>query len=709
MNRPGTLLFALVLGCGSLLAQAPQSFSYQAIVRDGSGVVQANTQVTVELSLLQGALNGPVLFSEEHTATTNDFGLVNLAFGQGTVLSGSFSAVDWSDGPWFARTRVNGVTISTAQLFSVPYALHAETSNTPGPQGPVGPTGPAGPQGATGPDGPVGPQGTTGAQGPAGVAGQTGATGPPGAPGPQGATGAQGPQGAAGAQGPPGGTGAAGPQGQTGPQGPPGADGALNAWGLQGNAGTDTAVNFIGTTDATSLRFKVNGQRAGLLDGINIAFGVDALNEATGAFDNAAFGNRALSSITGGYENLAVGIDALAMMTDGTDNCAVGYGALENCTTSSGNTGVGALALRNNQGYYNTGVGAFALANIMGTHNTSLGTNAMGYYQMGNHNVAIGTQSMMLTTAGDHNVAIGQNTLSFNNGGGNNIAIGEGALTDNDLGNYNIAVGHFALHQNAGGASTNVAIGSFALEANTSGEFNTGLGHRALNANSTANSNTAMGHSALEVATGGGNTAIGRDAGNFWNMTNSTYLGNAAFPPASGYTNAMGLGYNARPSGSNVVHVGNTSVQTIKGQVSFGTYSDARFKRNIAADVRGLDFILKLRPVTYNVAAHQLAAHLKEDMRKDSTGAIVYVTSSEDLAGRDAQEGIRYTGFLAQEVEEAARSVGFDFSGVDKPKNADDLYSLRYAEFVVPLVKAVQEQQLIIEELRGRIAELERR
>ena len=75
--------------------------------------------------------------------------------------------------------------------------------------------------------------------------------------------------------------------------------------------------------------------------------------------------------------------------------------------------------------------------------------------------------------------------------------------------------------------------------------------------------------------------------------------------------------------------------------------------------------------------------------------------------GRDAQEGIRYTGFLAQEVEEAARSVGFDFSGVDKPKNANDLYSLRYAEFVVPLVKAVQEQQTVIEAQQSTIAELQ--
>ena len=62
------------------------------------------------------------------------------------------------------------------------------------------------------------------------------------------------------------------------------------------------------------------------------------------------------------------------------------------------------------------------------------------------------------------------------------------------------------------------------------------------------------------------------------------------------------------------------------------------------------------------------------------------------------KENIRYTGFIAQEVEQAAQSVNFDFSGVDVPSdNPADYYGLRYAEFVVPLVKAKQELAQIIE------------
>ena len=64
------------------------------------------------------------------------------------------------------------------------------------------------------------------------------------------------------------------------------------------------------------------------------------------------------------------------------------------------------------------------------------------------------------------------------------------------------------------------------------------------------------------------------------------------------------------------------------------------------------------------------------------------------------------TGFLAQEVEKAANEAGYDFSGVQKPANPDELYSLRYSDFVMPLVKAVQEQQEIIDEQHEIIQEL---
>jgi len=75
--------------------------------------------------------------------------------------------------------------------------------------------------------------------------------------------------------------------------------------------------------------------------------------------------------------------------------------------------------------------------------------------------------------------------------------------------------------------------------------------------------------------------------------------------------------------------------------------------------------------------------------------------------GVSKKEAEVQTGFIAQDVEAAALSIGYDFSGVDAPKNENDHYGLRYAEFVVPLVKAVQELALENAELRLRIEKLE--
>ena len=61
------------------------------------------------------------------------------------------------------------------------------------------------------------------------------------------------------------------------------------------------------------------------------------------------------------------------------------------------------------------------------------------------------------------------------------------------------------------------------------------------------------------------------------------------------------------------------------------------------------------------------------------------------------------TGFIAQEVEQAAQQINFDFGGIDKPKNNNDYYGLRYAEFVVPLVKGMQEQQKMIDEQKKQL------
>ena len=64
---------------------------------------------------------------------------------------------------------------------------------------------------------------------------------------------------------------------------------------------------------------------------------------------------------------------------------------------------------------------------------------------------------------------------------------------------------------------------------------------------------------------------------------------------------------------------------------------------------------------------------------------------------------------MAQEVEQAAKELGYEFNGVDAPKNEKDYYGLRYSQFVVPLVKAVQELNEKLEQKDAMLLELEKR
>jgi hypothetical protein len=161
--------------------------------------------------------------------------------------------------------------------------------------------------------------------------------------------------------------------------------------------------------------------------------------------------------------------------------------------------------------------------------------------------------------------------------------------------------------------------------------------------------------------------------------------------------------------------VGNSSVTSIGGYALWTNASDARFKKNIEEKVIGLDFIMALRPVTYNLDMDAIASF-------NETPDSLRLEESE----RKAEE-ILQTGFIAQEVELAAQKLGYDFSGVDAPKNDKDNYGLRYSAFVVPLVKAMQEmiqeqrtinqdqlgmiqsQKALIKKLEERISTLEKR
>lgn len=213
-----------------------------------------------------------------------------------------------------------------------------------------------------------------------------------------------------------------------------------------------------------------------------------------------------------------------------------------------------------------------------------------------------------------------------------------------------ISAGHHSLYNNTTGSS-NSAVGLDALYNNTSGTNNAGFGLAALSSNTNGDNNTALGASAyFDIGTLDNTICIGFNAGGVNDL-------------------------------SNHVEIGNTSANWIGGEVGWSTYSDGRIKKEVTENVPGLSFISRLRPVTYTI-----------DL--DKQNEMVYSDPSRNeksWEGKYDIEQIRFSGFIAQEVEEAALASGYEFSGIQKPGNSQGLYSLRYSDFVMPMVKSIQE------------------
>ena len=245
--------------------------------------------------------------------------------------------------------------------------------------------------------------------------------------------------------------------------------------------------------------------------------------------------------------------------------------------------------------------------------------------------------------------------------------MGYGALYSNTTGNDNAAFGYDALVYNTTGLS-NAAMGAYSLYNNTSGTANAAMGVAALYYNTVGSNNTSVG---------------------VWSGPNSGALGGT-----------ITVGYTATATISNRAVIGTVTNNNLTG--GYGAWqnlSDARFKRQVKEDVPGLAFITKLRPVTYTLDARAVDTFLGIAQRMDTIpDTAAKARYNQRLA--DVSTEVQ-TGFIAQEVEAAAQSIGYDFAGVHHPVSDADHYTIGYESFVMPLVKAVQELSAQLEEVLG--------
>lgn len=379
---------------------------------------------------------------------------------------------------------------------------------------------------------------------------------------------------------------------------------AASAWSLTGNSGTDTSINFLGTTDNRPLIFKVNNQ-------FNGKMGDGVLSMGQGAYSNTNNPNNMLLTAYGMFA-LVNNKNDPAIYTSGYNNTAIGALTLSNNTSGQGNTALGAVSLNSNTtGSGNTASGCFAL-------------------QFSN---------------GSNNSAFGASSVQYNQTGSNNTGMGVGSLGMNHKGNDNTAIGYTAAQST--GTSCNTAIGSGALKNNLDGSYNTAIGY------------------------------------------------NADFPSYNAQlSNTTAIGANAKVDASNKIRLGDAQVTVVESNGDFVKVSDGRFKYNVRENVGGLNFIMQLRPVTYNFDTQKQEDFSKGLLSPEQMDThIIPATLTES-------NSISRTGFIAQEVASAAKKSGYDFDGVHIPVSGRQYYSLSYASFVVPLVKAIQEQQDIIADLK---------
>ena len=461
---------------------------------------------------------------------------------------------------------------------------------------------------------------------------------------------------------------------------------AFGVYALNANttASNNTAVGmealYLNTTGTNHVSVGYQALRANTTANSNTAIGYQAMYSNTTSTLNVAVGYQALyTNTTGTGYNTAVGYEAMKFFNPGNAarNAAFGFQALSATTSGAGNTAVGAGALRSNTtGTANVAVGsedgignwgATLAANTTGARNIGIGTNLLGANTTGGSNIGIGTQALAGNTTGGANIAIGApggqlgaGPLASNSTGTGNIALGNECLASNTTANYNIGIGINALYRNTTGEQ-NAGIGFYSLSAITTGSYNTALGVETLKSVTTATSNTALGgYAGLNITTGVENVMLGYDAG-------------TSGAPGGSITTQ-----------SNRIVVGSGRMTNAYIQIAWTVTSDARDKTDVVDTKYGLDFVNELRPVEY-----------KWDKR----------LRYEDKTPNGAHKEIKsQLGFLAQDVIALEKKYGATAKDllIADDEN-DDLYSITETKMIPVLVKAIQEQQVIIESLKARL------
>jgi hypothetical protein len=365
----------------------------------------------------------------------------------------------------------------------------------------------------------------------------------------------------------------------------------------------------------------------------------------------------------------------------------------------SGNGGANAISVNPNNAIslgstYNATTDTYTyLCGNPGEVLTSSGAGALPTWTTPSGGVSVANQAdnRIITATATTDALNGEANLSFNgttltqgsvnyNVASEAVQITDGALT----GNQSVAIGH-----KVRGQSSSVSIGYDVGKTGMSGNYNVLIGR-----------STAIG-----LTTGNGIVCIGGNAGQaITTGTNCTIVGVSSGATQTTQSNNSIFGYNSKctdssPSnlprsncgifGDSISNVlsGDNEIQIGKSTTTVYTYasatrSDARDKADIRDTELGLNFISKLKPRQYRF-------NYRSDYKVENADGTITELPNDGSKKRNRF----HNGFLAQELEQAAKELNTDFAGIKHGcvNAGSDVYNVDYIELIAPMVKAIQE------------------
>jgi uncharacterized protein (TIGR02145 family) len=122
---PIPLLILLLFLSSVLQSQTPpQGIPFQAVLRNVDGSEMVSSAVSLTFMIRNGSSDGTIVYEESHSLTTNNQGVVSCVIGNGIVIQGNFSNINWGNGAKFLHVKLGDADLGIQRMMSVPYSLY---------------------------------------------------------------------------------------------------------------------------------------------------------------------------------------------------------------------------------------------------------------------------------------------------------------------------------------------------------------------------------------------------------------------------------------------------------------------------------------------------------------------------------------------------------------------------------------------------------